>query len=235
MKKLITSAGFGAMVALCALAVPSQASTVLSFLSTGTGCTTATSTCGTAVGGGNSSSGNLTALSILDFTKFTEQVNGGTVENWSLSGSPDLLLTSVSGGNYNFSLSGTMSCTTGICAGKNYTGNFFTFTTTSATYSGSAGLGYTISVGSATTLSETATFLNDLGLTTPTGTPTITAGAGTGNSSPFTAMELTPSSTLTVTTNSSYATPEPVTFLLFGTGLAAVAFMTRRRAAAVKA
>ena len=232
MKKILTSAGFGAAIALCALAIPGQASTVLSFSSTGTTCTTSASTCGTATGNG---SGSLTALSILDFTGFTEQVNSGTIENWSLSS------TTLSFNNTNdtFTLTGTMSCSSGLCAGKNYTGQFLTFGVSSApTYSGSQSLGYSISIGSATSLTETATFLNDLGLTTPTGTPTITGSAASGNNSPYTAMELTPSSGLTVTTSQDYATPEPVSFLLFGTGLAAVALIARRRsarAAAVKA
>jgi hypothetical protein len=222
MRKFLVNAGFGALAVLGAFAVPGQASTVLEFSSISSGCTvggSGSAGCGSATGAG----GSISAFSIYSFTGFTEQVNGGTIENWAVTHST----WSYSAGTYT--LDGDISCTSGICAGKN-TGStpiaLLTIAGAAPTYT--TGLNTAaITIGAATSLTETATFLNDLGLTTPAGTPTVTGGAtANGSTSPFT---LTASATLGITTSQIYTTPEPVSFLLFGTGLLAVTLFARRK------
>ncbi|HYA18815.1 MAG TPA: PEP-CTERM sorting domain-containing protein [Bryobacteraceae bacterium] len=237
MKKFPTSAGFGAAIALCALALPGQASTVLSF-SSSSSCTVSSGACGTGVASGSSTGSTLSALDMYNLGTLSEQVNGVTVQTWSLTGSPTLAFTN-SGGD-SFSLTGTLTCTSGCFNNSNiYSGTIFTGTTSSAPTitGGNQSFGYTIGINTSITLTETATLLNDLSLTAPTGTGTIQLGATSGNSSPYSAMDLIASQTLSITQNSSFLTPEPMSFVLFGTGLAAVALIVRRRAqktAAVK-
>jgi hypothetical protein len=221
MKSFLINAGIAGALALGLFATPSQASTVLSFFNTGTTCVPASSTCGTAAGSG----GNLNTLSILDFTGFTETVGVAPVETWALAAGASL---SYSGGT-TYTFAGTASCSTGACAGKN-TGNItlFTFQAPDISYSGTTGP-FSLVLGAATSLTESATFLSDLGLTVPAGAPTINLTAATTNASTPGAMNLTASQTFTITTNQAFTTPEPVSTVLFGTGLFAVAVIARRK------
>ena len=226
MRNFLTSTGLGAIIALCAFAIPGQATTLLSFQAGG--CTVADGGCGTAAAPNGTNGTALTALDILGFNSFTEKINGVTVQTWSLSNT-SLLYSSASGGTYT--LTGDMSCVSGTCGTENtgvtpislLTLSGVTPTMTGGTQAG----GFGIALGAATSLTETATFLKDLDLSTPTGTPTASGGAASGDSSPVTAMDLTTSSTLSISTSQVY-TPEPVSFLLFGTGLLAVTLIARR-------
>ena len=219
MKKFLINASLVGFVALGAFAVPGQANTVLNFFNTGTGCSPAGGTCGTAVG----AAGTISSLSILDFTGFTEQVGAAPVETWALSGA-NLAF----GGGTTYTFSGTASCSSGACAGQN-TGNItlFTFQAPAMTYTGTGP--FALSLGAATSLTESATFLSDLGLTVPSGTPSISLTAATTAASTASAMKLSASQTFSITTTQSFATPEPVSFALFGTGLFAVALIARRK------
>jgi hypothetical protein len=232
MKKFLSSVSVTAAMALCALAVPGQASTVFTFTSSGA-CTPTSGTCGTATASGTGAN-HVTEFDVLNFSSFTLAVTGFATETWTINGATDDLKST---NGTNFTLTGTATCTANCRVGQNvYTGSMFTFTdgTSSTT---NTGFGFGISFSNTTSLSETAGFLTDLGLTTlgalGTGytSSAVTTGSTTISSAVLgpAAMDLGASSSLQITTNQSFTTPEPVSFLLFGTGLAAIAFFARRR------
>jgi hypothetical protein len=203
---------------------------VFTFTSAGA-CTPTSGTCGTATASATGAS-HATEFDVLNFSSFTLAVTGFATETWTITGSPSL----DSSNGTSFILNGTATCTANCRTGQTaYTGSMFNFTdTTSSTTN--TGFGYGISFSNTTSLSETAGFLTDLGLTTlgALGTGYTSAAVTTGSTTISTAtlgpaaMDLGASSSLQVTTNQSFTTPEPVSFLLFGTGLAAIAFFARR-------
>jgi hypothetical protein len=230
MKKFLINAGIAGALALGVFAAPSQASAIFNFTSNGSNCSG--TGCGVATSGGGPS-GILTGLTISDWTQFTVQV-GSVTETWDLSAG-----TSLSYASGFFTLTGTASCdslSSSLCGTKT-TGASTTLLTFAAANPGTftqTGLSpnqkESITIGTPTSITEAAIFMNTLGLTTPTGVPTSfnsSAVSVSGDiSSPYT---LTASSSMSMTVNQAFATPEPVSFALFGSGLLAVAFFARRR------
>jgi hypothetical protein len=234
MRKFFSSVGVTAAIALFAFAMPGSANTVFGFTSGGA-CTPGSGTCGTATASGTGSS-KLSEFDVLNFNSFTLSVTGFAQETWTLNGVTDDLKST---NGTDFTLSGTATCTSGCRTGQNvYTGSMFTFTDTTNTTTNNGGGVFGISISNTTSLSETQTFLTDLGLTTlgslgtgyTSGAVTTSSFTNTGSATGPAAMNLGGSSTLQITTNQSFATPEPVSFLLFGTGLAAIALFAKRKA-----
>jgi hypothetical protein len=224
MKKFLINAGFSAAIVLSALAIPGYADTTLQFTSLTTGCSGAT--CGTVTLG---ASNTVSAFDVKAFTTLKVVQAGSVVEQWSLT-NVDFTL---SGGAYGVSF--TATCFSGYCgtAGvTNFSGtNLITFNTGSAPSYGNLGGNESVSVGTPTNLSETTTFLNDLHLTVPSGTVTGNAGmTGTGTGVSGSTLNLQQSTTLNIeATGQLLITPEPVSFLLFGTGLLAIGIVARQK------
>lgn len=240
MKKIFTNAGLGAVIALSAFAIPGQATTVLSFATSGTG-TAGSVTTPTNYNTGTSGSMN-SNFSVSNFSTLQESIDGGAdVWNWNLTNS-SLVWNSTTD---QLTLSADMTCQAGSGCGNYTTGSAVSLLTiqlsAAPTYTISkVGPSYNLSVAinNATSITETAAFLTatDLNPSNPTLTAESGSIASSGTNSATTTAWTPGSSTLDLTTNQ--VSPEPVTFLLFGSGLLAVAFIARRNsrnAVAVKA
>ena len=104
---------------------------------------------------------------------------------------------------------------------------------TGTSFDSSGGTNFALNLGAATNVQDLASLLTDLGeaatvSSVQTSAPASGAnGTGSGGTGFGThSFNLTGSTTLGVTLTS---TPEPVSFVLFGTGLMAVALIARRR------
>ncbi len=223
MKKLLMNAGFSAAIALCAFAVPSRADIILAFGSSNPASTCTGAACGTATLGAGST---IAGFDIDNFTTLTVKSGATTVETFSLSG-VDFKDTGTS-----YSLSFAATCTSGICGiGSVYNNltNAITYTGATSTYS-TVVSHESITLGAATSLSESAAFLNDLLLSAPTGTITTGGGASTVGTSGAGLDIAATSSTLSLEASTQIiVSPEPVSFLLFGTGLLAVGLIARQK------
>jgi hypothetical protein len=228
MKNFLTKATLGAVVALSAFAVPGSASTVLTFNTSGTGGVI--NTTGGLSGTLSTSAGGVKAL---DFSSIS--VSGAVKDNgtWTLSGTPTFQWNS---GADTWTLIGTATCSfaangCGI-SGTNDVVSAATLlliqlsTAPTATFIGNTVA--KVAITNATSITESTAFLTDLGLTPPS-TTTIAAGAfiegsgsacSTGNCS-FTDF----SNVLSIT-----LTPEPVSFMMLGSGLLLVGLFARRKA-----
>jgi hypothetical protein len=169
---------------------------------------------------------------INDFTTMNITATGQNYD-WALSGDTFTYSTTAGGscGGDCWVLSGTAKY-----AQFTVTGTLLTIAMsavpTITTHNGvGASQSIAVLIQNATSITENTTLLSDLNWT-PT-TSTVVAGSAlssaTGSGSPWTAGG---SSAFSVDMAGSFsASPEPVTFMLFGTGLIAVALMARRRAA----
>lgn len=227
-----------AAIALGASALPGRADAILNFNTTGSSCTSATNlTCG--VVGLNGSPGTVTSLSVLNFTGFSETINGNTY-NWTITGGSLTWNNSTTAPSYTFG--GTITCaSSAFCGSTSVTNaNLFTFggSSSNAPTDGSSLSSYNYTITNATSLTASTAFLTALQLTIPTGIASESVTGTTYNkSNDGTANNyaIGGSGTMALTLSGSNlvaaSAPEPVSFLLFGTGLLAVAIYSRRAAA----
>lgn len=238
MKSHFVSLGAGkvlafAAIVLCVSAVPGRADAILNFNTNSSTCVATSTACG--VIGLSASPGTVTSLQILDFTGFSETINGNTY-NWTITGGSLTWNGSTTAPSYTFG--GTITCaSTSFCGSTSVTNsNLFTFSgsSTDAPTDGSSLSTYTFGVANATSLSASTVFLNALHLTVPTGigsenvsgTTVSKANDGTTNN-----YAVGASDTMALTlVGSNLIVPEPMSFLLFGSGLLGIGFYSRRRA-----
>jgi len=209
----------------------------------------------TTLSGGNditvnctSNCGNETLSSFsVPITQLTISSAADTADNgqWSITGGTEVY--NLTGSTVTMTVSGTINTCTG-CVGTtnlhNVSGALTTVTYTGLTngiplngsptgFTDTGGqTNFALTLGAASSLTDLAALLTDLGETATTGSVTTvpasgansTGAGGSGNGNHT--FNLTGSTTLGVTLTS---TPEPVSFILFGTGLMAVALIARRR------
>ncbi len=236
MNSFIKNAGVGAVIAICSFAIPAaQAGAVLTFNTTGySGSTPGTITTSTAA-----LNGTVSAMTINDFTGFgvSGAFNSAANGNWTLQTGNTFSWSNSAGGACGgdcYVLSGTETNGT-----YTVTGTLLTIALSAApqitTKNGVGGAGnILVAIQNATSITAATQFLTDLNLTVSTSTVTgsiASAATGATGTGPF-VWTAGGSSAMTVTLNGTQTTtPEPVTFLLFGTGLLAVAFMSRKKIA----
>jgi hypothetical protein len=232
--KKFASLGFGAALALGSLAVPSQASVFLAFSTTATGGTFAMPS------GTTNGTFSLSAVSGVLFTRLTVTNDAISSDNgaFTLTGTGSGNCTSASGAT--MSLSGNTLSLWGAISGAPFSNlssgcnllASFTDTNSGGFTGVSSGTGTsaTVSLNNATSITESALLLSDLSVaasSTP-GTALLSGAgwSGSGSSGSF-------SSTSEQFTFSLVQTPEPFSFLLMGTGLAAIILIARKRSGAV--
>jgi hypothetical protein len=245
-KKLLRNT-LGLAAVLCVAAVPGYCST--SFLSyTGSWTTLPGSPGNNITIDCTSNCGNETLSSFsVPVTQLTVSNAADAADNgqWTITGGTEVY--ALSGSTVTMTVSGTIG-TCGTCVGGNLGGVNGALTT--VTYTGLAGgmpfnsgstdfttggtgnKNFTLNLGAATSVSDLGTLLSDLGETATVGSVTTSPtsganGAGSSDTGNGTHVyNLAGSTTLGITLTS---TPEPVSFILFGTGLMAVGLIARRR------
>ena len=237
----------GIAAVLCAVAVPGYSATA-----TGTIDFSGTAGSGAEIVGSTTAGGSLTSFSV-PFTQLFIAGAGDAADDghWTLTSTALTL-----GAGNVFTLTGTIG-TCADCSGTtNLGGGAFTnvvletFTlssmlettatpipATTSAYNVTGGTSFTMQFGAPTSLTDSASLLAALGETGGTTTP-ATAGAlgsingtGTTSSNVFTGHSTSAFDNTTVTYTVA-ATPEPVSFILLGTGLLAIGLISRRRSTA---
>jgi hypothetical protein len=251
-KKLLSNT-LGVAAVICALAVPGYSATATStidFSGGGGGTISASETVGNTVNAGTFT----VPFNQLFIAGAGDANDDGT---WLLT-STNLTMAAGTGTTFNFTLTGTIaSCLSGACTGggTNLGGGAFTSvvleTFTVSSMKDAASLGSTVSAydasgttftmqfGAPTSLNDSATLLTALGESGGTTAPFTTNalgsinGSGTSAGSTFTGSATSSFDNTTVTYTVA-ATPEPVSFVLLGTGLLAIGLISRRRSAAAR-
>jgi len=250
MKKSPATNFIGIALAVCAAAIPGYGSTATGTINF-SGLTGGAISASTTVGG---------VVNASTFTvPFNQLVIGGAGDaaddgTWLLTGT-NLTMATGSAGSYNFTLAGTVgTCVSGACLGGGtnlggLTGTFETFTVGGmleaasvsnavSAYNVSGGTSFTMEFGNPTSLADSVALLSKLGETGGTTTPSYATnalgninGTGTTASGIFTGSATSSFDDTTVTYTTA-ATPEPVSFILLGSGLLGVGLVSLRRSAA---
>jgi len=240
----------GMAALICAASVPGYCATAFlsytSSWSTLTGGNGITVTCaGTCSNSNETLSGFSVPITQLTITNAADTADNG---QWSITGGSEVY--SLSGSQVTMTVTGTI----GTCSGCVGTSNLATvsgaletityngltggipfnagLTGTSFDTSGATRNGFALNLGVATSTTDLALLLSDLGESATTSTVTQSPASGTNSTGPggtgngSHTFDLTGSTTLGITLTSA---PEPVSFVLFGTGLMAVALIARRR------
>jgi hypothetical protein len=229
----LRSIGLAGAMALCAFAVPSKASVFLAFSATAPGGGTYTMPSGTSNG-----TFSLATASILFTTLIvSNDTFPGTNGTYTLTGTGSGNCTNASGATLSLSgstmtLWGAITGMAGLSSGCN---SLVTFTdSNSGGFTGittNGGTSSTVSLNNATSISESATLLTDLHVASNTSPGALGGGAGwssgSGGNGSFTAN----SEQFTL---ALVQTPEPVSFLLVGTGLLAMICIAKKKSAAAQ-